>query len=65
MSRLGCHDQVRLAELRRARAVYRIAFGQALPGELVDYSLLVLHEHEVHRILRRLCTNLEPPPAMG
>jgi len=56
-------DVLRAETLRRALAVYRMAFGQVRQEDLVAYLLTHWSEEEGARIARELQINLEPPHA--
>jgi hypothetical protein len=54
-------DQVRLANLHRALAVYRMVIGQSRQEDLVAYLLARLPETMLEQTIQDLRINLEPP----
>jgi hypothetical protein len=54
-------DRVRLADLRRALAVYRMVFGQSRQEDLVAYLLARVPETMLDQAMHDLRINLEPP----
>jgi len=57
-------DKIRLAELHRALAIYRIVFGQSRQEDLVAYLLARVPETMLEQAIKDLRINLEPPHSL-
>jgi hypothetical protein len=57
-------DQIRLQDLRRTLAVYRMVFGQPRQDDLIEYVLSHLPEEQVHSFVAQLRVDLSPPEAV-
>ena len=57
-------DRLRLEDLRRSLAVYRMVFGQPRQEDLLDYLVSRLPPGRVHALMRQARVDLSPPPAV-
>ncbi|MDO9542231.1 MAG: helicase-related protein, partial [Kiritimatiellia bacterium] len=53
--------EVRLANLKRAVSLYRLAFGQLRQADLVDFLKSRLNDQQAVELSRAILLNLEPP----
>ncbi|MBS1890791.1 MAG: helicase [Actinobacteria bacterium] len=58
-------DRVRLADLKRSLALYRMVFGQPRQGDLLDYLADRVPEEEIDELRDVLRVSLEPPARSG
>jgi hypothetical protein len=58
-------DRVRLADLKRSLALYRMVFGQPRQGDLLDYLADQVPEEEIEGLRDVLRISLEPPARSG
>jgi hypothetical protein len=57
-------DQIRLQDLRRTLAVYRMVFGQPRQDDLIEYVLSHLPEQQIQSFVAQLRVDLSPPEAV-